>query len=341
MTTFLESPEQRWVKPYPTRAGHWKKQLPTKVLALAVKGDISGLEALLTTDSGALNRRGPHGRTLLWEATRRGHADAARWLIERGAALDATGCYNGESVVQLTPYCAAVYYRRSATADVLRAAGGARLDIFRAAFMGEEAQVAGMLADARALLNAEDPHDLIYYTPLLAFAVAGGRAELLADLVERGAEVGCYSAQLLRLSLTVRRRDITTFLLDHGLDARCADSGIFEVCDDLDLLRELLARGAAATAVGQNGFPPLVFVARGDKGEHPEKLALLLEHGADVNAVGKGGRTALHYAAAAGHRRVVELLLAHGADTTLKDGAGLTAREVALARGHGELGPAL
>jgi ankyrin repeat protein len=194
--------------------------------------------------------------------------------------------------------------------------------------------VARGLAANPAALHAEDPHDLIYYTPLLAFAVTGGQAAIAEALIERGAAVPRYSAQLLRLALTVGRRDLVSLLLAHGLDARAADSGIFELCDDLDLLRDLLARGASASAVGMNGFPPLVFAARGDKGAHPEKLALLLEHGADVNAIGGKGRTALHYAAAAGHREVVELLLAHNADVTLRDDAGLSARHLAVARGH-------
>ena len=332
-----DPPEQRWVRPYPTEPGHWKKQLPTKALAVAAKGDIAGLESLLAANPEALNQRGPHGRSLLWEAARRGHVRAIEWLIERGAAVDATGCYNSESVVQLTPYCAAVYYGRPEAAKVLRTAGGARLDIFRAAFMGNKRQVAEALSAEPTLLNAEDPHDLIYFTPLLAFAVAGGQLELTKAVIDAGAEVPRYSGQLLRLALTVGRREITTFLLDHGLDARAADSGVFELCDDSDLLRALLASGASATAVGQNGFPPLVFTARGDKGEHPEKLALLLEHGADVNAVGRGGRTALHYAAAAGHGRVIDLLLAHGADTSLRDASGKTPRDVALARRRIEL----
>jgi ankyrin repeat protein len=53
----------------------------------------------------------------------------------------------------------------------------------------------------------------------------------------------------------------------------------------------------------------LVYVARGDKGEHPEKVHLLLDHGADINATGPNGKTALHYAATAGHNSVVTLLL--------------------------------
>lgn len=128
--------------------------------------------------------------------------------------------------------------------------------------------------------------------------------------------------------------EIVRFLLDHGLDARAADAGVFEVSDDLGLLRELLGRGASATNVA-NGFPPLVFVARGDKGEHPEKVALLLENGAEVDAVGgPKRRTALHYAAAAGHVRVVESLLHAGADRALCDADGLTARELAIAKGR-------
>src|SRR6188768_102626 len=57
----------------PKRPGFWKRQLPTKTLALAVKGDLSALKQLLDEHPEFISKRGPHGRTLLWEAARRGH----------------------------------------------------------------------------------------------------------------------------------------------------------------------------------------------------------------------------------------------------------------------------
>jgi ankyrin repeat protein len=155
------------------------------------------------------------------------------------------------------------------------------------------------------------------------------------DLLRRGAPVAAYSAQLIYLAVHVRRPDLVSLLLDHGADARAVEGHIFQATADLDLLRLLLARGASATGVSPNGFPPLVYLARGDKGEHPEKIALLLEHGAEVNARGgPHGRTALHYAAAAGHAAVVRQLLAAGADPGLADHAGQTPRAAARAAGH-------
>ena len=63
---------QRWTKPLDVEPGHWKKQLPQKRLKVAAKDDVEGLRALLAANSLDLNRRGPHGRTLLWEAVRAG-----------------------------------------------------------------------------------------------------------------------------------------------------------------------------------------------------------------------------------------------------------------------------
>lgn len=333
--------EQRWVRPYPTTPGHWKKQLPGRALAIAAKGDIAGLESLLARNPEALSKRGPHGRTLLWEAARRGHAGAIEWLLVRGADPLATGSYNAESVVQLTPYCAAVYYRRPAAAEVLASAGAATLDIFRAAFMGAEAEVHHALAGDPALLGAEDPHDEIYYTPVIAFALAGGQRAIVEQLVERGAEVPRYSAQLLRIGLTANQPEIIRYLFDHGLDARHADAGIFQICDDFEVMKDLIERGASTTHA-VNGFPPLVFVARGDKGEHPERIAFLLEHGAEIDAAGgPDGRTALHYAAAAGHQRVAALLLERGASPSPRDRGGLTAADLASVRGHAALAQVL
>ena len=60
---------------------------------------------------------------------------------------------------------------------------------------------------------------------------------------------------------------------------------------------------------------------------HTEIVALLLEHGADVNAKSRDGGTALHAAAFLGRIEAVKLLLEHGADTTLRNNMGGTAIE--------------
>ncbi len=325
-------PPQRWERPFNFPPGFWKRQLPTKVLELAVRGDVDALRQVLAEHPQYLNQRGAHNRTLLWEAARRGKLAAVQWLVGRGAELDATGCYNSESYVQITPYCAAIYYHRADVATYLLTKG-AQLDVFRAAFLGDQPQVARLLAARPDLLLAEDPHDDIYFTPLLAFAVVSGNLALVDFLLRQGAPVPPYSAQLLFLAARASRMDLIELLVAHGAEAQAVDSGIYVAVPDLSIIRYLLDHGAPAAQPGKNRFPPLVYLARGDKGEHPEKMQALLEHGAQVNAAGPKGRTALHYAAAAGHARAIALLLEYGADPTLKDEQGETALDLARAAG--------
>ena len=47
--------------------------------------------------------------------------------------------------------------------------------------------------------------------------------------------------------------------------------------------------------------------------------SLLIENGADVNAINRFGQTALHNAAYYGHEYICRLLLKHGADPKIKD----------------------
>ena len=312
--------------------GHWKKQLPKKYLDLARQGDPSRLEALLREHPEYLNKRGSHNRTLLWEAARSGKREAVRLLVEAGAEVNATGCYNGETLVQITPFCAARYYRRAAIAEYLWEMGST-LDVFRAAFLGDHARVERELAAEPDLLNAEDHLDEIYYVPLLSFAVAGGHADLASFLINRGASVAPYSAQLIGLAAKAARKDLLDVLLEGGADIRAVGVGVFVQVSDLALLADLLGKGLSPNRRDDNGFSPLVYVARGDKGEHPDKVQLLLDHGATVNAIGPRGKTALHYAATAGHARVTRLLLDRGANPTLRDEAGQTPLDLALAAG--------
>ena len=146
---------------------------------------------------------------------------------------------------------------------------------------------------------------------------------MLEFLLDQGARVEPYSLQLLSLAAKDRRKDILEFLLKHGAQVPAAGY-YFSNTYDLDILRYLLDRGASPDQIADNGFPLLVYLCRGDKGEHPEKIELLLEYRASVNAVGPKGRTALHYAAAAGFLEVMTVLLDHGADFTIRDDQGET-----------------
>jgi ankyrin repeat protein len=59
--------------------------------------------------------------------------------------------------------------------------------------------------------------------------------------------------------------------------------------------------------------------------DHPEVVALLIQHGADVNAKTDSGFVALFWAARYGHDRVAKVLIEHGADVNARDKDGITA----------------
>ncbi len=325
----------RWVRQevFQVGPGHWKKQLPTKHLKLAERGDRKRLEALLEDSPEMLNRRGPHGRTFLFEAVRKGREHLVEWLIDQGADIDLTGCYNIETIVQINPLSAARWYRRTSLVEMLISSGASN-DIFRSAFNGERGAVESGLKKDIELLALEDPEDEIYYTPLLSFAIAGGHLELGRRLVQLGAEVPAYSFQLLFISALRERDDLLQMLLEHGATPLSADARLWMATNDLGILRLLVDHGLSANQRPYHGLHPLAYAARGDKGSHPDKVKLLLERGAVVDAAGPHERTALHYAASAGFDDVVAMLLHAGADSALVDDEGRSPRDLALRKGH-------
>ena len=89
-------------------------------------------------------------------AVRAGKSDAVQFLLKAGADVGLTGSYNSESHVQLTPYCAAVYYGRGQIAELLLVSSSPP-DIFRSCFLGDEQDVLRQLEARGDLLDAEDP----------------------------------------------------------------------------------------------------------------------------------------------------------------------------------------
>ena len=99
----------------------------------------------------------------------------------------------------------------------------------------------------------------------------------------------------------------------------------------VDLLSDVLARGAVADVRDQQGTTPLMYAA--NRGEREAVLALL-DHGAAPDAVDHDGTTALMYAARGGHVEVVRALVEEGADASATEAHGRTAQEIAADEGH-------
>jgi predicted enzyme related to lactoylglutathione lyase len=100
--------------------------------------------------------------------------------------------------------------------------------------------------------------------------------------------------------------------------------------------RFLVQKGAPVNAVAHNPtqVQPLHSAVAGNV---DEICALLLRHGADVNARQQGGFTPLHAAAQNGKRELVRRLREYGADLRAATEVGKTARDFALEKGHAEL----
>jgi ankyrin repeat protein len=109
---------------------------------------------------------------------------------------------------------------------------------------------------------------------------------------------------------------------------------------DVALMRMLLDKGADPNKATVDDFTPLMAALsggprrRGRGGARSESnlipaLQLLIERGADVNAVNSRGMTAMHYAARIGSDPAVQLLADHGAKLDVKDRLGRTPMDMA------------
>lgn len=96
----------------------------------------------------------------------------------------------------------------------------------------------------------------------------------------------------------------------------------------------LLDRGADVHARSRNATANTALHATLAMSQDLAVARLLLERGADPDAIGGAGWRPLHVAASRGSADAVTLLLAHGATPAATDDAGATPADVARARGH-------
>ena len=220
------------------------------------------------------------------------------------------------------------------------------------AALNGQTEAARILIENGADVNIRDDKGS---TPLHG-AVAFGRADVAKLLVETGADQqarnddGAKPMDVLRLDwrtttfvggmvgVEVKEEDIAVMKTGRSAIAKLfGTDDTFNKADtsrpqelsesaftgDLTTMRQALAGGADPNTRDPRSGSTLLATAA--LMGHTKVVALLLEHGADVNARSRDGGTALHNAAFLGRVETVKHLLYNGADTTLRNNMGGTA----------------
>ncbi|CAH1955829.1 unnamed protein product [Acanthoscelides obtectus] len=117
----------------------------------------------------------------------------------------------------------------------------------------------------------------------------------------------------------------------QSLDEMDFERGIWYVAQhgDIQNVRKHLNRGDVDQR--HTGYTALHYAARNG---HLDVCKLLIDSGANINAVTNGGVTALSRAASTGHKEIVEYLLGKNADPFIQDSDGKTALHKAAENGH-------
>lgn len=176
---------------------------------------------------------------------------------------------------------------------------------------------------------------------------AGQEENLEADAMQKEStqapmrQADPASEDLLRQAAYEGNEENVEALLGMGVNVNAADAEgrtalVFAAFNGhSQIILELLEAGGKIELRDAMGRTPLMY---GSTGPFPEAVKILLDHGADPNAVDSDEHfTPLMHAAAEGHLEVVKVLLANGADPSLKDIDGDDAATFARQAGHAEV----
>lgn len=163
----------------------------------------------------------------------------------------------------------------------------------------------------------------------VASAVSVGCTDKVRDFLAKDGIDSKNGSESLALQLAIRsgNEPIVKLLIDAGAPVNPKDTQLFSPLEDaattrhIEIMKLLLQSGAKVDAADHHGRTLLV----GNGFFDPIVTGVLLEAGANVNAIDEKYETALMKASGFGFKQVVKVLIEHRADVNLRDASGRTA----------------
>jgi ankyrin repeat protein/truncated hemoglobin YjbI len=294
----------------------------------AAKGRTDNVREALEKDRTLARRRGLNNRTLAWVATYLNRPKMLELVVQAGGDCNSPACdpmratmacevvHMGTGVA-VSPLAIAKKWHPALVAPLVE--HGAIDDVFTAAWLGDLPALRGHVDRNPELVNAIDPADDFQEASLLCHAVCGGSIDGVKLLLERGALVKRHSGKLLTLAVVMNRVDLVKLLIEHGADVQRAC--FLGRLDDAE-------RPVADLLIANGKKVPdwmLPRACRPDVSTNElHRVRVLLDYGASLGDRGRYGLTALHYAVRGGKVPLIKLLLERGAEANALDKDGLT-----------------
>ena len=286
------------------------------VLKAAARGNIPAVKKYLKENPAWLNQVGPHGRTLLWEASYTGRTAMISELIARGADVNAIGSYYTPMLVELSAVATARAYGHGDAVSLLEAAG-AHDDFYAACHRGDLETMASFIKEQHGIVNQPLRED--HSSPRMGchpihYATVGGHIQAIELLIREKAKVGEHLELLLDWALGDQK--IIRMLKKHGEPKRSS----------YKTQKKPMPKVPPVDRPDWLGFPELVDECRGNHNatDDPDRVQEVLDRGANINVTDHKGKTALHRASQAGFLNVTQLLIDNGADLEIADHKGAT-----------------
>ncbi|XP_020892080.1 uncharacterized protein LOC110231398 [Exaiptasia diaphana] len=306
-------------------------QLNMAIHAAASIGNAHLLSLLIDSDSD-VNAKGFRGKTPLHFAALNGHTEATRLLCESGADVNSRTVF-GDSPLT----CAA----KSPNVDNMKVLLENEASVHDRNSIGYNAlfyaSKNGFIDTAKLLLDRGcdvNARSRVRDTPLTIACGIPGNNKMVEFLLRRRADINLADRQGRQALHHAGDPDIVESLLRHGAVIESRDlyglTPLLYLCSaenphsNTDVAKKLIEMGACVNSQEVLSlYSPLHHVCTHHDLDR-EVVTMLLDKGANVNALDSEGETPLFSAVRNADVKLVELLLQHGASVNIKNDSQLT-----------------